>query len=308
MEKFRNLILDFINTHLGILLLASIIFGYLFPQLAIFKSSLPYLLMFLLFSSFLNLDFKKENLFRKELLIYPFLNWVILPFIVYHLSFALDMNYRLGLFIIAIAPPAMGSPIISNLIFGNTEFVVSKVVLYNLLSPVTFALLPLIFFSESTSFATTKIVFLKVVEYIFIPLSLAILVRRKQIVKQFFVEHIKIYNGVFQLFMIIVAISSSVKKIHDQSIDTIFYLFISTTIIAIFLYFFGYLFCVKDEKLRSSCALSAGYKNTLLAMIICLTNFSPVTALPSIFYLVSHHILNGFLLHKAKPKYSPTKK
>lgn len=298
----RNKVLFFINRNLGIFLLGSILLGYLFPSLSVLKPMLSYLLMFLLFSSFLNLDFSLQRVLRWQLLIFPVLSWIILPIVVFWFTKSLSMPMRLGIFIITITPPALGSPIISGIMGGDTEFVVSKVVLYNLLSPLTFAFLPLLFFAELDSIKQTEIIFFRVVEFVFVPLILALLFGRMKSAKKWFLTHVKIYNGVLQLLMITVAIASATLQIKQMQPFAIIQLFLITSAIAIFLYASGFLLCAKSRDFRSTCALSAGYKNTLLAMIICITNFSDAAALPSIFYLVSHHILNGIILHHAKKR------
>jgi len=290
-------ILDIIAKWMGQLLILSIIIGYFMPFLSYFRPIVSWCLMFLLFSSFLGLDLKMHKFFRKELLLFPIMNWIILPIVVFYASRFLSIDYRIGLFIIVITPPALGSPIIVRLSKGDVEFAVANLVLFNLVSPLIYALLPSLFFINISEIASPFSVFKSVAIYIFIPLVLSLISRRFFKFKDFILTNIDPFKGVIQLFMVTVVIASSAKQIKDLPISEAILIFSFTLVISFIYYLMGYLITKKNTNMRFTCPVTNGHKNTLLSIITGLSNFNSIVALPSIFYLISHHIWNGIVIY-----------
>ncbi|HPM01553.1 MAG TPA: bile acid:sodium symporter [Candidatus Cloacimonadota bacterium] len=293
-------ILHIISQWMGELLILAIVTGYFLPFLGIFKPIVSWLLMFLLFSSFLSLDFKLSRFVRAELLLFPVLNWLIMPLLIFYCTQFLSMDYRIGLFLIIITPPALGSPIIVRLAKGDLSFAVSNVVLFNILSPVVYAILPKFFFGGLSNMVSPISIFLDVALYIFIPLVLALLLKRMKNVRNFVLNQIDPFKGIIQLFMIAVVIASSRKKIDEVPIEEALIIFSMTLIISFLMYLIAYLVCRKDKVMQMTCPISTGHKNTLLSIVTCLSNFSPIVAIPSIFYIVSHHVWNGIIIFLSK--------
>ncbi len=289
-------VISLVEKWMGELLILAIINGFFLPGLSIFKPLVSWVLMFLLFSSFLQLDLSFHKFFRKELLIYPSMNWLIMPVLVFFSTSFLNFDYRLGLFLIIITPPALGAPVIVRLTKGDMEFVVSNVVIFNILSPFVYALVPGIFFSKLSEMSSPLETFLQVATYIFIPLLIALVLRRFLTIKNFILRRIDPFKGILQLSMIAVVVASSSLKIREIPVKTSLLIFSMTLFISGIMYLTGYVLAGKNPKMQFTCPVSTGHKNTILAMITCLTNFSPVVAIPSIFYLISHHIWNGVLI------------
>lgn len=289
--------LSFVQRWTGELLIVSIIIGFFIPGLALFSPIVSWLLMFLLFSSFLNLDLSIHKFFRKELLAFPIINWVLLPVIIYFLSRSMNLDYRLGLFLIIITPPALGSPVIIALAKGDMEFAVSNVVIYNIFSPIVYAFLPPLFFREISQISSPWSVFQSVAFYIFIPLIIALVVRKFKRMKGFINYNIDPFKGLVQLFMIAVVVSSSAPKIKALPLQESLFIFGLTLGISFTTYFSAYFLCRKDLQMRHTLPVAAGHKNTLLSIVTGLNNFNPTVAVPSILYLVSHHIWNGIVIY-----------
>jgi len=237
---------------------------------------------------------------RAELLLFPVLNWLIMPLLIFYCTQFLSMDYRIGLFLIIITPPALGSPIIVRLAKGDLSFAVSNVVLFNILSPVVYAILPKFFFGGLSNMVSPISIFLDVALYIFIPLVLALLLKRMKNVRNFVLNQIDPFKGIIQLFMIAVVIASSRKKIDEVPIEEALIIFSMTLIISFLMYLIAYLVCRKDKVMQMTCPISTGHKNTLLSIVTCLSNFSPIVAIPSIFYIVSHHVWNGIIIFLSK--------
>lgn len=293
-------VLDFIGKWMGEFLILAIFVGFFMPFLSFFRPVVSWMLMFLLFSSFLNLDFKIHKFLRKELIIFPLLCWIILPFILVNLTHFLSIDFRIGFFLILITPPALGSPIIVRLAKGDLEFSIANLVIYNLLSPFVYAILPGLFFKETIGASSAFTVFKSVALYIFIPLILSIPVKKTKIVKSFILDKIDPFKGIIQLFMIAVVVASSVKQINSLEFKQALIIFLSTFILSFILYLLGYLLCFSSKKERLTCAISSGHKNTLLSIVTGMSNFNLIVTLPTVFYLISHHIWNGLVIRLSK--------
>jgi hypothetical protein len=96
--------------------------------------------------------------------------------------------------------------------------------------------------------------------------------------------------------MVAVAVSSASLKIRQTPISEIGILFLITFLISLFSYSFGYFVSRKDTIMQRTLPVAIGQKNTLLSLMICISLFSPMAAIPTVFYLISHHIMNGVLI------------
>ncbi|HOV14702.1 MAG TPA: bile acid:sodium symporter, partial [Spirochaetota bacterium] len=132
-------------------LLSSIVLGIVFPFGEKIKFILPYLLSTLLFFNFLDIDFKLKDVFKIEL-IYSFVaGTLIFPLLLFFFTLNLDTNFRIGLFLIAITPTAIGSSIIVKLIGGRVDLSIVITVINNFLSIVSYPIMLKIFFNNKTT-------------------------------------------------------------------------------------------------------------------------------------------------------------
>ena len=113
-----------------ILLLATILIGVLFPFTHEYSFLIKYLLMIMLFFSFLKMEVKKSDLQKNHLYILS-INFLV-P-VTFYLIFRAIGNLQLAqvAFITAIAPTAIASPVIVNLLNGKIEFTVISILLTN---------------------------------------------------------------------------------------------------------------------------------------------------------------------------------
>ena len=113
-------------------LLATMALGSLFPQVHVFSFLVQYLLMVMLFFSFLDITVTTQT-FQKSVL------WVLLAnlavgFSSYALLIYFDSTLALAAFMTAIAPTAIAAPVIMGFIKGQVEYVVAAVLLTNISS------------------------------------------------------------------------------------------------------------------------------------------------------------------------------
>ncbi|MGZ9223057.1 MAG: hypothetical protein ACXW4Q_13195, partial [Anaerolineales bacterium] len=119
-------------------LLITMLVGALFPQLHVLSFLIQYLLMAMLFFSFLDIKFKAQ-MFQKSVL------WVLVAniavaFISYLLLTSLDATLALSAFMTAIAPTAIAAPVVVGFIKGEIEYVVTAVLFTNFSSAVVIPL------------------------------------------------------------------------------------------------------------------------------------------------------------------------
>jgi len=284
----------FIRKYTGLLLMVFIVIGYLFPQMAIFKPSLSWLLIIMLFISLLKIDLHFHRFLRPGLLLYGFFNWLVLPVIIMFLSQGLSHEYRIGLLIAIITPTALGSPVIISLLDGDLEFVLTQVILYNLLAPLSFAFLPLLYFRGADVQIPVLTILINVARIIGIPLMLSLITKKSVKAKEFILSKFSKFVPLMVIFLAMVVVASASNQIRETHPQTVVIIFSITLLASALLYLIGFIIGKGEQKKTLPVAL--GHKNTGLAIIVCLNSFSPLVALPSIFYIISHHIMNAIIL------------
>ena len=287
---------EFIKRWTGAFLLSAIAVGFLIPQLAILKPALAPFLMLLLFCSFVKLDFSMKKFLRPELALFPIFNWLILPPIVYFATPFLPNELRIGLLLVVITPPALGSPVITSLAKGDLELIVANVTLYNLLAPLSYAFIPTLFLSNENIQIDYLNIFIKVAYFIFTPLILALIIRSNKASKRFILEKVDPLKAPIQIVLIAIAVSTTTSKMKELSYINLSILVAVTFLLAGLLYIIGYVIARKNRLMQKSLPIALGHKNTLLALTIGVASFSELAALPAIFYLIAHHTYNGIII------------
>src|ERR1051325_3927793 len=115
-------------------LLVTMLLGALLPQFHVFSFSIQYLLMAMLFFSFLDIEFKPGTFQRSVL--WVLLAKVVVAFVSYAALTRFDAMLALTAFMTAIAPTAIAAPVIIGFIQGEIEYVVAAVLVTNLSSAV----------------------------------------------------------------------------------------------------------------------------------------------------------------------------
>jgi bile acid:Na+ symporter, BASS family len=276
---------------------AAIVLGVLFPSQGSFKILIPILLALMLFFSFLKLDLRIRKFLRWELGVYFFIGLLILPFLVFLLTKSLDMELRLGIFLVSITPTAIGAPIIVDMIKGNRELVVSNVVLYNLLSPFTYVVLLSLYFKTNALVIPVFSILEKLVLMIFIPLFLALLFKRIIVLDSSLKKIGRVFSPFAFILVIGIAVSSASSELRNMEMLLLLKVFVIVFLFAVVSFALGFLFS-KNEKSRKAMSVVFGHKNSTLAIWIALSNFSPLVVVPMVIYVVCHHIINGILIHR----------
>ncbi len=310
-------------------LFLAIIAGFLFPAGDSLKFLIPYLLAIIMFFSFLKLDYKKENFFRKELFYYLIIGLVIIPFVVYFSTFSLEPMLRLGIFLVAITPTAISAPIVVDMIKGDRELIVSNVVIYNLLAPLTYTFMLSMYFGESDIAIPVKGIFVKLILMIFVPLIAALAVKqfvkifdKTAAIKEGLLNMSKYISPISFILVIGVAVSSASLSLRTIETSTLMFVAAITLVLALVSFSAGVVLCAvfsgKDRKeskdkegrkdiiesinpkesTKKTMMVVFGHKNSTLTTWIILSNFGGVAVIPMIIYIICHHVINTFLIYK----------
>jgi BASS family bile acid:Na+ symporter len=283
----------FINA--GIFL--AIVLGLIFPASDWLKKTLPYILGFLLLSNFIGIDLHIKKFMRRELLYFPVIAFLILPFLVFYSTLLFPIDLRLGIFIIAITPSAIASPVVVNLIDGDRELSVSHVIFSNLLSPFAYTLLLYFFFrTESVSIPVLSLL-RDIGLLIILPFMLSRIIRFNRNVCTVSKKIFSVMGPVGFLLVIFVAVASSSLQLRSMQKSFLIMIFIVSAVIAAISFSIGF-FLSRESKIRRTLSVGFGHKNTSLAVWIGLSNFNGIVVLPVVAYIVFHHIINGILVSR----------
>ncbi len=282
-------------TNAGIFL--SIALGIFFPMPNTGKQILPYLLGLLLLSNFLKIEFNRRKFFRKELLYFPVVAFMIAPVIIYFVFIYLPIDFRIGLFIMAITPAAIASPVVVDLINGDRELAISHVLFTNLLSPFVYSVMLYLFFSSEGLNVPVVSMLRDISLLIIVPFILSRLLKLSKPVYRKASVLSKWYSPLGFLAVVFTAVSSASEKLRTLPVGMLLILLGSTALLAIINFMIGFSLS-RDTTIRRTLAVGFCHRNTSMSIWIGLSNFSAMTVLPMVSYLIFHHIINGIIISR----------
>ena len=287
-------------------LVASMALGVLFPQLHTFSFLIQYLLMLMLFFSFLDIDFKPQAFHRSVL-------WVLLAnvavaFLSYAALVSFDVTFALTAFMTAIAPTAIAAPVIISFIQGKIEYVVAAVLVTNVSSAV---IVPLVLPSLLGAQAGMNIqisvweVLEPVVIVMFVPLILARLVSYMPRGTQQFFRTGKRFSfaiWLLNLFLISANASSFLRREEANSLSTLLAIALISLVLCIINFGLGALLGGRQNWQEASQSL--GQKNLSFVIWIALTFINPLVAMGPTFYILFHHLYNSWSIYQFEKRHN----
>jgi BASS family bile acid:Na+ symporter len=284
-----------------ILLLATILIGVLFPFTHEYSFLIKYLLMIMLFFSFLKMEVKKSDLQKNHLYL---LSINLLVPITFYLIFRSIGNLQLAqvAFITAIAPTAIASPVIVNLLNGKIEFTVISILLTNF---VIAFLLPFAipFILNNNSAISSVDVLQPVAEIFLIPFFLSL------VCKKYFpgISQILVKWNKYVFYILVLNINLGTAKASNyiksemSFSDPIIYQIAIVSLVLCILYFtIGKFIAPRNLKLEGSQSL--GQKNNGFTVWVALTFISPLAVLGPVFYILFQNFYISWQLHKGQKK------
>ena len=286
-------------------LLVTMAIGALFPQVHAFSFLIQYLLMVMLFFSFLDIEFRLQT-FQKSILWILFAN-VIVAFLSYAALASFDGTLALTAFMTAIAPTAIAAPVIMSFIKGHIEYVVAAVLVTNISSaiiiPVT---LPFLLGAQAQGVRISVWEVLEpVVIVMFVPLILARLVSYMPLGPQRFLRTGKRFSFVIwllNLFLISANASSFLRNENQNSISTLLVIALISLVLCIVNFGLGAFLGGRQNWQEASQSL--GQKNLSFVIWVALTFINPLVAMGPTFYILFHHLYNSWSIYRFEKRHN----
>ena len=276
------------------LLFAAIALGILFPAGRHVKPLIPYMLATLMFFNFYHMKFEVQHFFQRGMVIYFLLVLVVVPWVVFTATQTLPEPFRIGIFLSAISPAAISSPVIVGLIQGSREIAVANVVIFNLLAPFSYTVLMKLYFQTDDLNIPILPLMSKLLMLVFLPFILSFLAKRSKRLRNP-IQRISAYANAILLLMIYTAISSSSLSLRQIPGKDLVLLMGTIFLLSGSFYLSGFLLGgMLDAK--KALAPNMGHKNCSLCIWLALANFGPLAAIPPTVYLMTQHLFNSSLI------------
>ena len=286
-------------------LLATMVLGALVPQVHVFSFLIQYLLMVMLFFSFLDIEFRLQT-FQKSIFWILFAN-ILVAFLSYAVLASFNGTLALTAFMTAIAPTAIAAPVIMSFIKGRIEYVVAAVLVTNISSaiiiPVT---LPFLLGAQADLQISVWEVLEPVVIVMFVPLILARLVYYLSAGTQQFVrtgKRLSFGIWLLNLFLISANASSFLRNENQNSISTLLVIALISLVLCIVNFGLGALLGGRQNWQEASQSL--GQKNLSFVIWIALTFINPLVAMGPTFYILFHHLYNSWSIYRFEKRHNP---
>lgn len=208
-----------------------------------------------------------------------------------------------GAMILLICPTATAAAVITRKLGGDMSGITTYTILINLLAALIIpALVPMVHPNPSLDLINAALLILgKVFPLLLLPLVSALLVRymfrplHRRLVKM---QELSFYLWAVALSLAIAVTTRSI--VHSTvSIETQLWLVAVSMVCCAFQFWAGRrIGAAYDEKITAGQAL--GQKNTVLAIWVGYTFFSPVTSIAGGFYSIWHNLVNTWQLYKHK--------
>jgi BASS family bile acid:Na+ symporter len=279
-------------------LLATMALGALVPQVHVFSFLIQYLLMVMLFFSFLDIEFRLQT-FQKSIFWILFAN-IVVAFLSYAVLASYNGTLALTAFMTAIAPTAIAAPVIMSFIRGRIEYVVAAVLVTNISSAIIIPMtLPFLLGAQADLRISVREVLEPVVIVMFVPLILARLVSYMPLGPRRFLRAGKRFSfaiWLLNLFLISANASSFLRHENQNSISTLLVIALISLVLCIVNFGLGALLGGRQNWQEASQSL--GQKNLSFVIWIALTFINPLVAMGPTFYILFHHLYNSWSIYR----------
>jgi bile acid:Na+ symporter, BASS family len=283
-----------------LILFGAFALGAIFPQMAQLAFLIQYMVVYMLFLSYLSMPLKGNPV--KKMHLWILLANIALGLIPYFILKPFSQEYALVAYMSGIIPSAIAVPVIMAMIHRDVAFAATSVLVTNLsmaiIIPVTLPWLV----GQDIHIDVTYFV-IKVMLVLIGPFVLA-MVLRKFVPKV--TTHLKKLNRItFFIWVtaIWIAVAKSVVYLKTQNDVSLQKMLITASIVfcICFLSFaIGHL--IGGKTLNKEASQSLGQKNVMFSIWISLTYLNPFIAMGPTFYILFHHLYNGWLLFRYSNK------
>lgn len=277
-------------------LLLAIVLGVSFPQLHTLSSYLQYLLMLMLFLSFLDIKIQPRS-FHKGVIWIVLAN-ILVAFTAYGVLRPIDLNLAIAAFMTGIAPTAIAAPVIISFLQGQVEYVVGAVLLNNVvMSLVLPVVLPYIV-GDVVQVSVWQVL-KPVLITMFIPLLLARLSQTLPQKTQSVIRSGKRISFVLWLSALFITCAKAAYFLrHDvtASLSTIIWIALISLMLCIVNFSLGAV--LGGERFQQESSQSLGQKNNSFVIWIALSFINPLVAMGPTFYILYHNIYNSWQIYR----------
>ncbi|MEO1095854.1 MAG: hypothetical protein AAFX01_13245 [Cyanobacteria bacterium J06638_28] len=282
----------------SLFLFGAIAMGVMFPQGYGYAFLIRYLIMGILFCSLLNQKVDLKTAVNARLGVIIAMMMVVAGTTAW-LGNWFSTELALAAFMTAMAPTAAAAPVMTQLLEGRVDYVMSSVILTNCFAAIT---LPLVlpFISPSQNIHIDVTVLFSTLTVVLLPLAIAQFLQR--LLPQVVTTLLPVKKAGFYVWVaaIYLAVAKATHFIEVESTaawtDIGAIALISLTICALN---FGCGKWLGDRDWGQEMGQSLGQKNTLFSIWICLTFLTPAIALGPMFYIVFQNLYNAYLLAQA---------
>jgi BASS family bile acid:Na+ symporter len=216
----------------------------------------------------------------------------LLAFVWYAGLSPFDGDAALAAFVIAIAPTAAAAPVITSFLEGKVAYVTFAVLLNS--CAVGFIIpLSLPFLLDTQTAISIFDILLPVLSVMFIPLSLALLIRYFLPSLQDWLLRYKVVSYYLFLANVYIAMSRATWFIRFESgasLESLLAIGLASLGVCLSSFGLGFLLDRRGQGLEASMAL--GRKNTMFALWVSLTFVNPLTAMGPMFYILWQNAFN----------------
>lgn len=288
-------------------IIAAFIVGYFLPQLHSLEWMIRWMIMLMLFITFLHVKFNRLKVRRQHVyliaanLLLAVGSWELMRLIGHP-------ELSVMAFFIAITPTATAAPVIMGFLKGNVEFMVTALITSTLTIG---CLLPLLMPAMIGHSAPGLMLDMaqSIVLVLGGPLAAALIVRRSSSLIQKWagkLSSIQFPIWVFTLLLIAGSGSEFIRR-HTEINPSVFLKMAALAFcICIVNFVVGYL--LGRPSLKRECSQSLGQKNTTLTIYLAMTYASPLAALAVTFYVVFHNLWNAIQIQMQGRKENLAKK
>lgn len=269
---FHPTMISLIEKYFGLVLILFLVMAVFIPEPGIqMQSLLPVILVIILTLTFIKVDILQvvKHASKPSLMLYVAVVFmVIIPILVFLVSYRFDYSLAVGLLLLACMPPGVAAAAITDIFGGNTALSLSLTILLYFIAPIS---VPLMFYFTISSSIQLDLLALTKLLFILIALPVAL----SQTIKYFFSRYIN--QSIRYISSVNILLIASLGYIgfapHSHIIQSDLGLFLYTTfwLILMFLAFFTIgivMMWRSSRKNKIAISVSKTYMNNALAIVI----------------------------------------
>lgn len=286
----------FLMSKNAILLFVTILAGLVCNQGGVFAYLIPYLLMLMLFFPFLTVSRPKDaTVYRHGAILFAVMGGI--GVIAYVLLLNWNRQLAVVAFLLGFSPTATAAPVVIGLLRKNVDYVVTAVVMTNVLVALVLPFVLSVILPQSRDIIVTGMLSSTLL-VVFIPLSMA------QLIKIFSVRLaaylIRFRQIPFAIWLIVLYLASAKASSYVFANMVSFRLIIAIAALSLLLCLTNFRVghYVGGAQFAREGSQALGQKNTLFMTWVALEYVSPIAALGPVFYLIFQNLYNSLLLSR----------